>query len=144
MTKENVIAIREALKGEKKCPVKLICDNMILIDEANEVVIWDDDNGVVKVIRPNPNAIDKKGANIQIIETEYDLIQYIHISANIDVLRDYTKDLVNKGLATQEQANGILRWANNFSVDPQPIEESISSNNKSTEQDGSGDSMVEE
>lgn len=121
MTKEDVIATREALKA---CgPVRLICDNMILIDEANEVVIWDDNNEKVRVIRPNPNAINREGVNIQIIETEYDLIQYMFTNVNVTALKTYTDNLVSAGLCSQEQAKGILRWANDFNVNPMPIVE---------------------
>ena len=143
MTKENVIASREALKVDK-APLKLICDNMILIDEANEVVIWDDANEKVKVIRPNPNAVARNGVNIQIIEFEYDVIQYMTTAVNVTTLQTYVKGLVNAGLCSQEEAKGILRWANDFNVNPQPIIEPTTDNSPKVPEEGSGDSMVEE
>ena len=136
MTKENVIASREALKAGK-APIKLICDNMILIDEANEVVIWDDTNEKVKVIRPNPNAIAREGVNIQIIELEYDVIQYMTTAVNVKTLQTYVKGLVDAGLCSQEEAKGILRWANDFNVNPQPIIEPATDNSQTEPSSGS-------
>ena len=145
MTKENVIATREALRANNKCGVKIICDNMILVDESNEIVIWDDANEKVKVIRPNPNALSRLDTNIQVIEFEYEMIQYMTASFDINILKTYTDKLVSDGLCSEDQAKGILRWANDFNIEPKPLIEPTTDNSQEEpEEEGSGDNMVEE
>ena len=78
MQKENVIFLRDTLKGKlPNAKLRVTCDNMMLFDESKDVIHWDDDKGVVVVIRHTDDYARDASGEFEVFTTEYEMIQYI-------------------------------------------------------------------
>ena len=103
MQKENVIALRDALmSGNPDAHIQVICDNLYNFRTPNDILDWDDDNGVLRVLKTNEDYHHTVGERFQIITVEYDVIQYIMLDCGkITVERlcselGFTEDNINK------------------------------------------------
>lgn len=80
--------------AKAKYAVSVYCDNGIVIDEANQFVLWDDANECVYSIRSNlRNGMDMTGAPFQFVCTSYENIQYIQSFTNTAGMYKFGKDL---------------------------------------------------
>lgn len=78
MKKENVIYLRDTLKGQlSDAKLRVTCDNMIFFNESQDVVNWDDEKGIVTVIKHSDDYAREANGEFEIITTEYELIQFI-------------------------------------------------------------------
>lgn len=80
MQKENVIRLRDALKGQvPNAQLEVICDNVMFFKEPNDILDWDDENGVLRVIKTNEDHHHTTNSAFQIWTVEYEIIQYINL-----------------------------------------------------------------
>ena len=84
----DVVKIRNAFAAIKDangdpCGIAIVGDNMVLADENFDFLKWDDEAGMLYIIRQNPEK--RQNARIQVRATSYENIQYI--SANVDKSR---------------------------------------------------------
>lgn len=86
MTKDNVIKIRDAIKGGKNLPVRVILTDMVTcIDESNALtaVKWDDTNGIIYVYRTQSPQMMESNTNrdncICLFATDYSNITAIEV-----------------------------------------------------------------
>lgn len=80
MQKENVIRLRDTLKGSNpNAKLEVICDNVIFFKEPNDILDWDDENGVLRVLKTNEDIHLQVTERFQFITVEYDIIQYINL-----------------------------------------------------------------
>jgi hypothetical protein len=98
----EVVRVRDKLKAGKDIPVRIIADNMQIINEQNDYVIWDDTNGIITVIRPNAERhINKK--DISILCFDYTSIQYLETFISLTG----ATDILTKVLAGQKDTATI-------------------------------------
>lgn len=76
MKKENVITIRDTFKTNKGFGIRVIMDNMQILDSKNHFIFWDDTDELIIGIRVN-NTQFRNEAPMEIIVSEYEHIQYL-------------------------------------------------------------------
>lgn len=78
MDKAAVIKFRDTVRSvHPNLRVRLFCDNAILMDESEGWLKWDDENETVTCVRHNQDQLKSPHEPIEIIQTTYELIQYI-------------------------------------------------------------------
>jgi len=122
MEKSNLILVRDkhkALNGT----ISFIGDNMQLYNENKDSVIWDDvnTNGIVNVIRPNVNYKTNVEKPISFETFEYEQIQYISSTMDIDKLITLLDGFVIDGLLTEGRRNNIIKYFNNINIGSNPL-----------------------
>ena len=102
MDNDVVIKYRDKLRAiDKNIAFRLTCDNMLIIDEAqNAFVKWKDEDGYLIAAMLNRDAMNRPHAPIEVIMTEYVNIQYMTVIADKDsapaILKalDYTDEQI--------------------------------------------------
>ena len=105
---KDIVKIRQILSNIKDingdpCGISIVGDNMVLADESYDFLKWDDENGLLHIIKFNPEK--RQNAKIIVRSTSYENIQYI--SANVDKSR--FKEFAKSQLGfTDIQVNNVL------------------------------------
>lgn len=112
----DVVKIRNILANIKDsngnaCAISIIGDNMVLADEALDFLKWDDDNGILYIVKFNPEK--RQNAKVNVRCTSYENIQYI--SANIDKSRFAEFAKTNLGFTDIQVKNVISKFYPNIS-----------------------------
>ena len=102
MDNDVVIKYRDKLRAlDKNIALRLICDNMLIIDEAqNAFVKWNDEGGYFIAAMLNRDAMNRPHAPIEVTMTGYVNIQYMTVRADKDsapaILKalDYTDEQI--------------------------------------------------
>ena len=98
---KDVVKIRQKLSNIKDvnnypCAIAVIGDNMILADESKDYLSWDDENGILYIVKQNTEAgVGNRVARIQVICTSYENIQYIRTNLNSNNFADFAKNQLN-------------------------------------------------
>lgn len=94
MLKEHVIALRDKLKGQiPNANLEVWCDNSIFYNEPNDILDWDDKNGILRVLRTSENYAHDLQGEFQFCTTEYDFIQFINSDCGRASVARIAKDL---------------------------------------------------
>ena len=103
MQKENVIFLRDTLKGKlPNAKLRVTCDNMMLFDEVKDVLHWDDEKGVVVVFRHTDDYARDASGEFEIFTTEYDMIQFITLDCGRLSVERIAKEIgLNEELLTE-------------------------------------------
>lgn len=103
MQKENVIFLRDTLKGQiANAKLRVTCDNMIFFNESQDVIHWDDDKGIVVVFKHTDDYARDASGEFEIITTEYELIQFITLDCGrLSVERIAGEIGINEELKTE-------------------------------------------
>ena len=102
MDNDVVIKYRDKLRAlDKNIALRLTCDNMMIIDEAqNAFVKWNDEGGYFTAAMLNRDAMNRPHAPIEVMMTGYVNIQYMTVRADKDsapaILKalDYTDEQI--------------------------------------------------
>ena len=86
MDNDVVIKYRDKVRAvDKNIAFRLTCDNMMIIDEAqNAFVKWNDEGGYLTAAMLNRDAMNRPHAPIEVMMTGYDNIQYMAVRADKD------------------------------------------------------------
>lgn len=106
MENSVVTAYRDKLRAvDPKIALRLVCDNMMIIDEAqNAFVKWNDTDGYLTAAMLNRDAMNRPQAPIEVMMTGYENIQYMTVRADKDSAPEILKALGY----TDEQITNIV------------------------------------
>ena len=103
MLKDEVIRLRTFHKNNKAKSLRVICDNLQLLIDGSEYVIWDDANETLYGIRVNHDHYTQVEAPIEVITTTYEMIQFIEGIYSKEGTTSVISNLSSNGLITQKQ-----------------------------------------
>lgn len=106
MKSEQVKKIVPSLHGtkDKIRPLKITFDNMFVVDEQKDVILWDDENELVTIILPVDDYQRQTTTPIGVKVFSYDEIQKIEAFFDMDSLDDMITDInvMSSELITEE------------------------------------------
>ena len=112
----DVIKIREILKSVKDvngdpAAISIVGDNMKLADERFDFLKWDDDNGILYILKQNPEKGIVGKAKINVMCTAYENIQYM--SVNVDKSR-FSEFAISQGFTSIQVNNALHKFYPNL------------------------------
>lgn len=113
MDKASVVALRTALlKDGENRSVKIAFDNGIVMSQASDVIIWDDDKEIVIAFTSDSNSGSYlAGLPISVISSTYENIQFIMGNTNVENLESVIDGLASAtDKITDEDKNKIIEW----------------------------------
>lgn len=116
MDKNTVIKAREYLrqtKDGKSFPIKVICDNSLVLYESLEggFLVWDDDNERIISIVPASEIPEVSALrSVEIMVVPYEFIQYMStaVQPNRKVLDEFLSQYVASGKAADWQVKHVI------------------------------------
>lgn len=113
MLKEEVIRIRTLLKDNNVSTVRVICDNMQIITESNDFLMWDDENEMLHVFRTNVDHYSQARSPFSFFSTTYEFIQYIEgVFTRENAMALVDNALLGEGLIKTGQDEYIKKFIN--------------------------------
>lgn len=117
MEKEQVVTFRDYCK-ENKLKLELICDNVLMFDEASDCqdLIWDDESSVFYCLKPtisrNFDLSCYQNRNGVVQMTNYDMIQYMTAPVTYKEMLNFLDFAKNKGLIDDIKIKHIKKSMN--------------------------------
>ena len=94
MEKSEVIRIRDIYKSLPIKPgLEVICDNMIYFRDWQDILHWDDDRGILTVVKQNENYHHGEGKELEFNTCDYATIQFINFNCGKKSVERIVKDL---------------------------------------------------
>lgn len=99
MEKEHVIQLRDKLKGQNPTgDLEIWCDNSIFYIDSNrddygDIVDWDDEMGVLRVIKTTENTHHNEMNEFIVTCVDYEIIQYLNMDCSRHGTERIAKDL---------------------------------------------------